>query len=135
MNPLEHGKEELLELSQNPNRVNLEAFFRKRTSAWDYPVIDLGPATVGICNGLIAALKPHEAFSLLSDAGHMLLEETDPYRIEQALDMVSDLVTASETSEIPTEFERLFTQIETKVKLTSSGSGVWNYVKKNYRKT
>jgi len=135
MNPLEHGKEELLELSNNPNRNNLEKFFLKRTSVWDYPVIDFGPATVGICNGLIAALKPHDAFYLLSDAGQMLLLETDPYKIEQALDMLSELVTASNTSELPPELETIFSQIESKVKLTHSGEGVWNYIKKHYRKT
>lgn len=132
MNPLEHGIEELKELSTNPSRENLERFFLKRTSVWDYPVIDIGVASVGICNGLVAALKPHEAFSLLPYAGQLLLRESDPYKIEQALDMVSDLVTAANTSEIPAEFGNLFREIEEKVEVTHSGKSVWNYVKTNY---
>ena len=63
MNPLETGIEELNELSKKPSAELLEKFFLKRTAAWAYPVIDIGCASVGVCNGLVSALKPESAFN------------------------------------------------------------------------
>jgi hypothetical protein len=100
MNPLEFGKQELHDLSVNPSAANLERFFLKRTSVWDYAMFDLGPCTLGICDGLVSALKPFQAFELLPAAAQILIRETDHNKIEQALDMVSDLVTAAGTTKI-----------------------------------
>lgn len=135
MNPLEFGKQELHDLSVNPSAANLERFFLKRISVWDYAMFDLGPCTLGICDGLVSALKPYQAFELLPAAAQILLRETDHNKIEQALDMVSDLVTAAGTTEIPLQFKELFDQIESKASQTTSGKRVWAYIQSNYRKT
>ena len=135
MNPLETGIEELNELSKKPSAELLEKFFLKRTAAWAYPVIDIGCASVGVCNGLVSALKPESAFNLLVDSAKILIKQKDSNKVEQALDMLSDLVTASETTEMPLGFELLIEDIELKIKDTKSSLGVWNYVKRHYRKT
>ena len=135
MNPLESGVKELKDLSANPTGDNLLAFFRARTKGWDYPVVDIGVATVGICNGLVAAIEPKDALTLLPDTAKFLLTLNEPSRIDQALDMLSDLVTASETNVPPIGFELLMDDLEKKIVQANVGLGVWKYINRQYART
>jgi len=157
MNPqaiMKAGKEELEALVHAPTGENLELFFNRRTRDYKYTQVPWNSGmTVGICHGLHAALKPRDAYHLLPAAAKILLKQTQPIKVEQALDMVSDVVYASRNPvnfqshfedlgipadllypsramEIPIAFELLFDDIETKLVSTNIGIGGWNRLKK-----
>lgn len=126
--PLTLGKNELEALSHQPTENNLEKFFLKRTANWPSARVDHGLITVGICDGLGQVLSREQARDLLVPAVKILLRQQDANGVEQALDMLSNLMQRTQYKDIDFQLITLFDPIEEKIANTHSRSGVWEYI-------
>jgi hypothetical protein len=89
------------EIIRSPERLDLlRAYFEARIDFWPYPYAT-SEWNPGNFDSLTLELETHVAFQLISTATALLLEQTGPQRIADAGWMLMDIVTRSDTTELP----------------------------------
>ncbi|WP_417069862.1 hypothetical protein [Niveibacterium terrae] len=112
---LDLGKEHLYEAQQG-NPEELKALFRARVLGWGKTYAHEEEMTVGLFGDLEQKIEPYVAFYLLSEVVELATSEEDFDGFSCALDLVSSLVAASETTEIPGVLQEKFSALESKAK-------------------
>ncbi|MBM5572940.1 MULTISPECIES: hypothetical protein [Deefgea] len=109
----ELGKEHLQQALQGKPEA-LSALFHARVSGWGKIYAHEEEMTVGLFSDLEQKIEPAIAFSLLSNVVELAESAADFDRFNCALDLMSSLVIASETTEIPLALQTQFSAVENK---------------------
>jgi len=100
-NVFQSGNDELKTLCESPSCERLWNYFDARTAEWPYPCKYMECFTVGVFFDLSNSFENAEAFDLLKMAAQFPWDDLSDQRFLLAIDLLSDLATASNTTEMP----------------------------------
>lgn len=124
------GNEELHALAENPTLQGLLAYFDARTGEWPYPIMCMELFTVGVFFDL--AFKNGRAFEVLKLAAQLPLDTFPDQRFLLALDLLSELATASGKTEMPNDLAQRWNSLSSRVARLDPEYVAWNSLKAAY---
>jgi hypothetical protein len=117
-----------------PTEESLREFFRERIKEWRHPLMSGECFTVSTFSDLTERLEPQAAFALISSAFLILMDWDGSEISETALCLLSDLSTASETTEMPNALGEGWRELEAFVRRNHLTDSVeWRSLKAWYR--
>jgi hypothetical protein len=87
---------------------SLSPLLEARFGGWGLPYAHEGFITVGLFSDLEQQIKPEVAFALVGPALNLALSEKSPTKLTCALSLLSSLVEATKTTEVPTALKQSF---------------------------
>ena len=118
------GNEDLLlkDILKSESKTSLKELFQLRTNAWKYWMISGEGGSWSQFSDLTQKIDSFKAFNLIPTAIEICIEQEDPDLFDTALSLLSSLVTASNTTEIPIIFKEKWEQIILKAEELKSES-------------
>lgn len=113
----------------------LPELFDKRSNRWEFPYMHTDEGTIGAFDDLIRNVPCETAYKLIPIAIDITLQQHEKKLFVTALSLLSELVSKSNTTEIPKSAVEKLKDLESKVNFyqIKEINTYWNYIKNWYR--